>query len=113
MNRACGKVHNALGSNMAKPITCSTAVMASGSMVLVARLSSGADVPDRAEPAIATSAATTSSGVGRIGPSCTTSATPVKPAMQPNSLERVSVSSRSHAEAKVPNMTEVTLSTAL
>ena len=87
--------------------------MASGSMVLVARLSSGAEVPDSAEPVIATSAATTSSGVGRIGPSCTTSATPAKPAMHPNTLERVSVSSRSQADAKVPNITDVTLSTAL
>jgi hypothetical protein len=54
-----------------------------------------------------------SSVVGRIGPSCTTSATPEKPAMQPKTLDRVKVSSRSQAEVKVPNITEVTLSTAL
>jgi hypothetical protein len=33
--------------------------------------------------------------------------------MQPKTLDRVSVSSRSHADVNVPNITDVTLSTAL
>ena len=89
------------------------AVTASGSMRCVARFSSGAEMPVNDEPAIMTTAATVNSGDGITGPSCTTRPTPKKARAHPTNLVQVSESSFIHADANVPNNTDVTLNTAL
>lgn len=58
-------------------------------------------------------AAMTRAGVGSTGPSCTISATPAKPQMQPSHLRVLSVSSLSQAAAITLKGTAMVLSSEL